>query len=377
MARRPGDRVTGGAVNGEGLLLVETLAVGAETTLARIIRMVEDAQAAKAPIQRLVDRVSAVFVPVVLGIAVLTLLAWGLADGNWEDALLNASAVLVIACPCALGLATPTAIMAGTGVAARYGILIKDAQALEIAHAVTRVVFDKTGTLTEGKPALVEAKALSGGKDADLLRLAAAVQQGSEHPLARAVTTAAAQLGVQVPHASAVRSLPGRGVEAMVEGAKLTLGNQRLMQELGVWPEQPPALAAGFEAAGRTLSWLAGADTAGSRTLLGFFAFGDTIKPDARQAVEGLRGLGIDSTMLTGDSYGAALAVANAIGITDFRADVLPADKAAAVAALGRTARWWRWSATASTTRRRWRRRRWASPCRPAPTSPCTPPASP
>jgi Cu+-exporting ATPase len=333
VAKHAGERVTGGAVNGAGLLVIETLAIGAETTLARIIRMVEDAQAAKAPIQRLVDKVSAVFVPVVLGIALVTLLAWGLHNGDWENALLNAAAVLVIACPCALGLATPTAIMAGTGVAARHGILIKDAEALELAHAITQVVFDKTGTLTEGKPALVEAKALDGAPDAAMLRLAAAVQQGSSHPLANAVMQAAQQQQLEVPPATKVQTLPGRGVQAEVEGATLYLGNARLMQELGVQPAEPLPLAQQLENAGRTVSWLA-RDAQGVKTLLGLLAFGDTVRPSARAAIEGLRANGVSSLMLTGDNRGAAQAVATAIGLNDFRAEVSPGDKASVVAGL-------------------------------------------
>jgi len=333
VAKHAGDHVTGGAVNGAGLLLIETLAIGAETTLARIIRMVEDAQAAKAPIQRLVDQVSAVFVPVVLGIALITLLGWGFYNGDWENALLNAAAVLVIACPCALGLATPTAIMAGTGVAARHGILIKDAQALEIAHSVGVVAFDKTGTLTEGKPALVSLKALS-GRDTDLLRLAAAVQQGSEHPLARAVMDAAHKVNLQVPPASALQSLPGRGLQAEVEGATLSLGNQRLMQELGIWPAQAPAEAQELESAGRTISWLAREGRDGTRELLGLLAFGDTVKPHARAAIDSLRAHGVRSIMLTGDNQGSAQAVARLVGLDEFRAQVLPADKAGEVSKL-------------------------------------------
>ncbi|HEY4371835.1 MAG TPA: heavy metal translocating P-type ATPase [Burkholderiales bacterium] len=337
VAKRAGSRVTGGAVNGGGLLLIETSAIGAETVLARIIRLVEDAQAAKAPIQRLVDKVSGVFVPVVLVLALFTLLGWGLSDGNWEAALLNAAAVLVIACPCALGLATPTAIMAGTGVAARHGILIRDAQALEVAHAVTRVAFDKTGTLTEGKPALVQIKAVA-GPDHELLRLAAAVQSGSEHPLARAVLEAARQLGLQVPPASGVQSLAGRGLRANVEGAVLTLGNRRLMQEQGAWPDAVPAEAQALEDEGRTISWLA--RTRGENTeLIGYLAFGDTVKPTARAAIAALRAQGVQSLMLTGDNAGSAQAVARAIGLTDFRAEVLPADKAQVVSELKRDAR--------------------------------------
>ena len=217
-----GDHVTGGAVNGEGLLVVRATALGAESTLARIVRMVESAQAKKAPIQRLVDQVSAVFVPVVLGIALVTLLGWGLAAGDWEVAILNAVAVLVIACPCALGLATPTAIMAGTGVAARHGILIKDADALEVAHRVTLVAFDKTGTLTEGKPQLV-ALAPHHISRRDLLAWSAAIQSGSEHPRAKAVTQLAAAETTAVPAATEVRAVAGRGLAATVTGRALRL----------------------------------------------------------------------------------------------------------------------------------------------------------
>jgi Cu+-exporting ATPase len=201
VAKRRGDRVTGGAVNAEGLLLVRTTAIGAETTLARVVRLVESAQAKKAPIQRIVDRVSAVFVPVVLGIALATLLGWGFGTGNWPMAILHAVSVLVIACPCALGLATPTAIMVGTGTAAQRGILIKDAEALETAHAVKMVVFDKTGTLTEGRPELLAYKVVAGDKS-DFLRAAAGLQAGSEHPLARAVVEAAAKAGMTLQPAT-------------------------------------------------------------------------------------------------------------------------------------------------------------------------------
>ncbi len=232
VAKAPGSRVTGGSVNGDGRLVVRTTAIGAETTLARIIRHVEDAQAGKAPIQRLVDRVSEVFVPVIVLIALVTFLGWGLAGGNWEVATLNAVSVLVIACPCALGLATPTAIMAGTGVAARYGILIKDAEALEHAHRIRVVAFDKTGTLTEGKPRLVQLEAIEGDR-ATVLRLAAAVQGGSEHPLARAVMALALEEGILVPPASQVKAGPGRGVEALVDGRRLAIASARWAEELG------------------------------------------------------------------------------------------------------------------------------------------------
>jgi Cu+-exporting ATPase len=339
IAKHPGDRVTGGAINGDGLLVVETRAVGAESTLARIIRLVESAQAAKAPIQHLVDRVSAVFVPVVLGLAALTFLAWWLAGGaGVETAIVNAVAVLVIACPCALGLATPTAIMAGTGVAARYGILIKDAEALEVAHAIDTVAFDKTGTLTEGKPALLALEPVPGLERTEALRLAAAVQAGSEHPLARAVVTEAERGGVAFPPASEVAALPGRGVSATVEGRPLRLGSRRLMGELGVELGSLADRAAALEAEGRTISWLA---EAGPRPrLLALMAFGDAVKPSARRAVAALHRAGIRTVMLTGDNPGSARAAAAALGIGEVVAEVLPDGKADAVAALkegGRT----------------------------------------
>ena len=331
VAKEPGDRVAGGAVNADGLLLVEATAVGAATMLAQIIRMVEDAQAVKAPIQRLVDRVSAVFVPVVLAIALATLLGWGLAGGDWQAALLNAVAVLVIACPCALGLATPTAVMVGTGASARHGILIKDAEALETAHALDVVVFDKTGTLTEGKPQLV---AYEGLEPARLLALAAAVQQGSSHPLAGAVLEEAARQGLAPSPARAARALPGRGVEAEVDGATIVLGNRRLMDELGV----PAAGGEGHEAAGRTVSWLA--ERRDGRTqVLGLLAFGDRIKPGAPSAVARLKAAGIEPVLLSGDSLGAARTVARALGIERVHAEVLPADKANVVASLRRDGR--------------------------------------
>ena len=242
-ARNVGDHVTGGTLNAEGLIAVRTTAIGTETALARIIRLVESAQAKKAPIQRIVDQVSAVFVPVVVVAAAITLFGWGLGNGNWTAAWLNAVEVLVIACPCALGLATPTAIMAGTGVAARHGILIRDAEALEVAHAVKVVAFDKTGTLTVGHPALsaIEGARISSN---EVLRLAAALQAGSEHPLARAVADAAARERIAVPAMQEFSALPGRGVSAMVEGRTLKLGAARLLREEGLAPGAMAARAA-------------------------------------------------------------------------------------------------------------------------------------
>jgi Cu+-exporting ATPase len=333
VAKAVGDSVTGGSVNEEGVLQVRTGAIGAETTLARIIRMVESAQAAKAPIQRIVDRVSAVFVPVVLGIAVLTFVGWLAFSGDWEQALISAVAVLVIACPCALGLATPTAIMAGTGVAARRGILIKDAEALEVAHSVTTAAFDKTGTLTEGKPALVAVEASLGLQTGQVLKLAAALQQSSDHPLAHAVMEKAMADGVAVPPARDARALPGRGVEAVVDGQRLLLGSTRLMHESGAQPGALLTTAQRLEGEGHSISWLLapgdGPDQ-GAR-VLGLLAFGDTIKPASQAAVARLRALGIRTVMLTGDNHGSAQAVARELGIDEVRAELLPGDKAAIV----------------------------------------------
>jgi len=332
VAKGVGDRVTGASINAEGLLVVETRAIGAESTLARIIRLVENAQAAKAPIQRIVDKVSAVFVPIVLAIALATLLAWGLATGNWTSAVLYAVAVLVIACPCALGLATPTAIMAGTGVAARHGILIKDAEALEIAHSITTVAFDKTGTLTEGRPQLLAVEPAQ-GDGAELLRLATALQQGSQHPLARAVMERASAEGIAAPEATDVKALPGRGVQAVVEGRTLYLGSSRLAQELGVDTSALDARAQALASEGRSVSWLA-AEANGARSLLGLLAFGDSVKVGARESIEALHAQGVKTVMLSGDNRGSAEAAASALGIDEVRAEVLPADKAQTVSAL-------------------------------------------
>ena len=334
VAKAVGETVTGGSVNEEGVLQVRTGAIGAETTLARIIRMVESAQAAKAPIQRIVDRVSAVFVPVVLGIAVLTFFGWLAWSGDWEQALISAVAVLVIACPCALGLATPTAIMAGTGVAARRGILIKDAEALEVAHSVTTVAFDKTGTLTEGKPSLVAVEAGLDAQVGQVLTQAAALQQGSDHPLAHAVMEKAKAEGIAVPAARDARALPGRGVEAVVDGQRLLLGSTRLMNESGAQPGALLMTAQRLEGEGRSISWLlaptegaATGDAPGAR-VLGLLAFGDTIKPASQAAVARLRALGIRTVMLTGDNHGSAQAVARELGIDEVRAELLPGGKA-------------------------------------------------
>ncbi|NAT37779.1 copper-translocating P-type ATPase [Pseudomonas syringae pv. actinidifoliorum] len=325
VAKQPGDKVTGGAINGEGRLLIRTTALGAETVLARIIRLVEDAQAGKAPIQKLVDKVSQVFVPTVLVIAFFTLAGWLLVGASLEVALINAVAVLVIACPCSLGLATPTAIMAGTGVAARYGILIKDAEALERAHDVDAVVFDKTGTLTSGTPRITNMSAVLGNEE-HLLQLAGALQRGSEHPLAKAVLDVCDEWQLKLDPVKNSHALSGRGIAGTVQGRELALGNRRLLDESGLPMGELAESARIWEADGRTLSWLI--EQAPEPKVIGMFAFGDTLKPGTDQAIKALNARGIASHLLTGDNRGSAQVVARALGIHDVHAEVLPADKA-------------------------------------------------
>ncbi len=318
-----GDHVVGGAISTDGLLLVKVELLGAETLLSKIIRMVEDAQAAKAPIQRLVDKVSAIFVPVVLIIAALTLFGWWLTGSGIETAIINAVAVLVIACPCALGLATPTAVMVGTGVAAQRGILIKDAEALEITHSTQIIAFDKTGTLTLGKPELVAQESVANTQD--MLVTAASLQADSDHPLAHAIVSAANQQQLNLQPASNSRALPGRGVSGSVSAVDYLLGNMQLMSESGIDCSRLQAKADNLEAEGCSISWLARTTDS---ALLGFMAFRDQIKPETFVAIQRLQQLGIETVMITGDNQGSAHAVAKQLGIDHVVADVLPHEKA-------------------------------------------------
>ncbi len=339
--RSAGDALTGGSINGDGRVVLRVTAVGTATVLARIIRLVEDAQAAKAPIQRLVDRVAAVFVPAVLAIALATLLGWLAAGADTEAALVHAVAVLVIACPCALGLATPAAIMAGTGAAARAGILIKDAEALERAHRVDTVAFDKTGTLTVGRPrltalALAPAVAQDGG-EAALLAAVAGVQAGSEHPLSRAVLEAARSRGLAVPAAANVRAVPGRGAEGTVDGRRWAVGSLAWMQgPLGAALPGPLAeRALTLQADGATVSAAAAQGPEGAWSVQALLAFADEPKPGAAEALAALRARGLRLVMLSGDNRGAAEAMARRLGLDpdagEVLAEVLPQDKAAQV----------------------------------------------
>lgn len=325
VTKKTGDNVTGGSMNGEGLLYVTATALGHESVLARIVRLVESAQAKKAPIQRLVDKVSEIFVPVVIVLAFITLLGWGLIGGDWQVAILNSVAVLVIACPCALGLATPTAIMVGTGVAARHGILIKDAEALELAHAVKTVAFDKTGTLTEGHHKLVELVAID-HDDNQVLMLAASLQTGSEHPLAKAVINAAHDKGLQLQQAQDVHAVSGKGLKGRVGGLDLALGNASLMQELALDVSVFQTQAEALQEAGYSVSWLA--VLTGTPKLLGMLAFGDTLKVTATNAIARLQQQGILTVLISGDNPGSASSVASKLGISKFYAQVLPEDKA-------------------------------------------------
>jgi Cu+-exporting ATPase len=331
----PGAALTGGSINGDGRMLIRVSAVGRDTVLSKIIDLVQDAQAAKAPIQRLVDQVAAVFVPVVLLIAMATLLGWLAMGESLEVALIRAVAVLVIACPCALGLATPAAIMAGTGVAAGEGILIKDAEALELAYRADTVAFDKTGTLTIGQPRLVAFVPAAGADEAMQWSAAASLQSGSEHPLARAVLAAAKARDIPVLAPEDLRAIPGRGTEGLVAGVPYLIGSLRWFEDLGVSLGSLQSEAERLQKGGATLSALAERRPEGL-VLRALMAFADEPKPGAREALASLRARGLRIVMISGDNRGAALAMGERLGLHahEVMAEVLPGDKAALVAEL-------------------------------------------
>lgn len=326
--KNPGDEVTGATVNGTGYFLFRATRVGKDTVLAQIIRMVEDAQGSKAPIQRLADRVAAVFVPAVIAISFVTFLVWLITgpEPSFNFALLNFVAVLVIACPCALGLATPTAIMVGTGRGAELGILIKGGEVLERAGKLDVVVFDKTGTLTWGKPVVTDVIPVDGKGEDELLSVAAAVERGSEHPLAETLVEEAKSRGLVLAQAMGFQAFPGRGVAALIDGGEVRLGNAAFMAESGVSSPALEERAEELAGEGKTVVF-----TAVDGEVSGMIAVADTIKPMAAEAVRALREMGVEVAMISGDRRSTAEAVAGQVGVEHVLAEVLPADKAAEI----------------------------------------------
>lgn len=323
----PGDPVTGATLNRSGALVVRATRVGRDTALARIVELVREAQESKAPIQALADRVAAVFVPVVLVIAAVTFaIWWGGVGVGFADALVRLVAVLVIACPCALGLATPTALMVGTGRGAELGILFRDAAALERARSLATVVLDKTGTVTRGEPSLVAVDPVGAWTETELLALAAAAEAGSEHPLGEAVVRGGRERGLEWPEASEAEAATGRGIRARVGARDVRVGSRRFLEEAGVSVETGRALADGHEEEARTALWVAvDGDVAG------VLAVADTVKEGAGAAIRRLSDEGLRVVLLTGDNRRTAEAVARAVGIQEVRAEVLPDEKAAVV----------------------------------------------
>ena len=327
----PEDTVTGATVNGTGSLVMEATAVGSDTTLSRIIELVAKAQRSRAPVQATVDKVSAVFVPTVVAVAVLTFIGWAVLgqESPWASALVNAVAVLIIACPCALGLATPISIMVATGRGAQAGVLFRDAEAIEVLREVDTLVVDKTGTLTEGKPRLVGVEAVGDAEEDEVLRLAGALERGSEHPLAAAVLSGAEERGVDLPEAADFDSVTGQGVRGTVDDREVLLGNRALMEGGGVELGDAQDRAEALRAKGQTVMFLAA-----DGVLLGLIAVADPIKETTPAALDALRGEGLRIVMLTGDSRGTAEAVARELGIDEVIADVQPEEKEQAVARL-------------------------------------------
>src|SRR5690606_31472435 len=332
--KRAGDEVVGGAVNGSSSFRFQATKVGSETFLSQVIAMVQAAQGAKLPIQALLDKVVAVFVPVVLGVAALTFLAW-LAfrpEPSLGPAVVNAVAVLIIACPCAMGLATPVSIMVGTGKAAELGVLFREGTALQTLGSAKVAAFDKTGTLTEGRPRLTDLRLAAGAPEtrARALALAAAAEARSEHPLARAVVESARAEGVEVPEASSFEAVAGRGVRAVVEELSVLLGSARFLAEEGADAAALLGDAADLAAEGKTPVYLA-VSAGGAPRAVAVMAVADPVKASAAEALARLRSMGLRTVMVTGDDSRTAAAVAARLGVAEVRAEVLPGDKAAVV----------------------------------------------
>jgi copper-transporting P-type ATPase V len=320
--KKVGDAVAGATVNVQGVLTIRATKVGSETALAQIVKLVEQAQGSKAPVQRLADRIAGIFVPVVLAIAIATFTGWWALGGDATRGLVAAVAVLIVACPCALGLATPTAIMVGSGRGASLGVLIKGGEILERSRQIDTVVFDKTGTLTEGRMALADVVPVEGADRSEVLRRAAAVEAGSEHPIGRAILEAARSEGV-VPEATSFAAEAGHGVTAQVDGVEVTVGSGRLMERGGLPLTDGLRTAADrLEGEGKTVVFVGWEGRA-----QGAFAVADTVRDDARVAVERLRSIGAHVAMITGDNRATAQAVAADLGIDRVMAEVLPADK--------------------------------------------------
>ncbi|MDP1593731.1 MAG: heavy metal translocating P-type ATPase [Gallionella sp.] len=322
--KQPDEKVYAATLNGRGLLKCRAQAVGTHTQLAAIIRLVEQAQGSKAAIQELADRVSAVFVPVVIGIALLTFGAWWMMGSDFSTALINAVAVLVISCPCALGLATPTALVVSTGRAAQAGILVKDAAALERAHHLNVLLVDKTGTLTEGKPDVTDTIPASGTTQHALMQTAVSLAQGSTHPLSRALMDHAKNLQLMAVRAENINELAGQGLRAEINNQPFLLGSPAFAQQSGVTIDEQQIL--GLQQQGKTVLVIAR-----NTTLLGYIAIADQLRTRSRDAVAKLSGMGIRVVMLSGDNQATAQAIATQAGITEFRAEVLPQDKASQV----------------------------------------------
>lgn len=321
-----GDPVIGATINTFGAFSFKASKVGKDTVLAQIIRVVEEAQGSKPPIQRLADRVAGIFVPVVLGVAVITFLIWLLAAGNLTMGLISAVAVLVIACPCAMGLATPTAIMVGTGKGAENGILIRSGESLELAYKLNAVVLDKTGTITRGKPSVTDVVSLNGWSRADLLRVAGAAEKNSEHPLGIAVFEAARSELKGIEESTEFQTTPGKGVQAVVEGRAVLIGTRSYLREHNVSIEAVEDQVSELEAAGKTVMLLSVDGTA-----QGLLAVADRVKDSSRRAIQVLKEMGLQVYMITGDNRRTAEAIGREVGVADIMADVLPERKAQAV----------------------------------------------